>query len=137
MHAALPAPDPSRFIFLDQSFPLEAVEGVVRSKGLHDELAGQAFAVVEAVDGRAFYTRIDLPTAERIREDDVVRLSVAPRDPRPEGGQAKAPPLRILLQRLGPPIRLQQRYRGPIWLDTVDVTKLPAFNGACRRAGKR
>ena len=101
------------------------MDGVVRSKGLHDELSGQAFAVIEAVDGRAFYARIDLPTAERIRENDVVRLAVGPRDRPSEADQTKAPRLRILLQRLGPPIRLQQRYRGPIWLDTIDATKLP------------
>ena len=125
MHAAVPSPDPSRFIILDQSVSLEPVDGVVRSKGLHDELSGQPFAVIEAVDGRVFYARIDLPTAERIRENDVVRLASRQQDPRGEVAQAKARPLRILVQRLGPPIALQQRYRGPTWLDTIDTTKLP------------
>ena len=125
MHAALPAPDPSRFIILDQSVSLRPVDGVVRSKGLHDELAGQAFAVIEAVDGRAFYTRIDLPTAERIRENDVVRLSVAPQEVRAGAAQAATPRFRIRLQGLGPPIALQRRYRGPTWLDNIDGAKLP------------
>ena len=125
MHAALPAPDPSRFIILDQSVSLQPVDGVVRSKGLHDELAGQAFAVIEAVDGRAFYTRIDLPTAERIRENDVVRLSVAPQEVRAAAAQATTPRFRIRLQGLGPPIALQRRYRGPTWLDGIDAAKFP------------
>jgi type IV secretory pathway VirD2 relaxase len=125
MHAALPAPDPSRFIILDQSVFLQPVDGVVRCKGLHDEIAGQAFAVIEAVDGRAFYTRIDLPTAERIRENDVVRLSVAPQEPRAQAAQASPPRFRVRLQRLGPPIAIQRRYRGPTWLDNIDGARLP------------
>ena len=125
MHSAVLAPDPSQFIILDQSVTLEPVDGVVRSKGLHDELSGQPFAVIEAVDGRVFYTWIDVPTAERIRENDVVRLACRQQDPRGEVAPAKARPLRILVQRLGPPIALQQRYRGPTWLDTLDTTKLP------------
>jgi type IV secretory pathway VirD2 relaxase len=191
IHAALPSPDPSRFVIVDQSQLLEPVEGVVRRKGLHDELAAHAYAVVEALDGRAFYVKLAPANAERLREDDVVRVAVGPEKPRValdaalaefasgtggiirashaplagEGPASPAPdylrrlaeleragivtrvgdgwnippdlearviahaarrpsPLRIRVQRLGPPIALQQRYRGPTWLDTLDPTNV-------------
>ena len=52
MYSAVPSPDPSRFVILDQSVSLEPVDGVVRSKGLHDQLSGQPFAIIESIDGR-------------------------------------------------------------------------------------
>jgi type IV secretory pathway VirD2 relaxase len=83
LHVALPGRNPNRFVIVDTSVPLPPVEGVVRRKGLHDELAGHAFAVVEAFDGRAFYLKLDLAAAERLKEQDVVRIVVEPDKFRP------------------------------------------------------
>ncbi len=123
MSAAVAAPDPSRFVIVDESSTLAAVDGVVRSKGLHDELAGRLYAVIEAVDGRVFYTPIDVTAAEKIGAGDIVRLAVEP-PPRTTGGtepgQRTRP--RIRLQRLAPPLREQVSYRGPTWLDEMTAS---------------
>jgi type IV secretory pathway VirD2 relaxase len=134
MYAAVPVADPSRFVILDGSTALPAVEGVVRGKGLHDELAGRPFAIIEGIDGRLLYAPIDVSAAERIREGDVVRL-VADRGPTksPEvAGKGPSPPARpgICVQRLGGPIVAQATYRGPTWLDAVAATSPPRDTGA-------
>lgn len=132
MHAAARGVDPSRFIIVDESSPLPAVDGVVRAKGLHDELAGRPYAVIEGVDGRVFYAAIDLAAAERIAEGDVVRLAV---DSRPGPGAGPSGPAateqarpRVRVHRLGPPIAAQARYRGPTWLDAI-ADRRPASEG--------
>lgn len=135
MHAAAPVPDPSSFVIVHETTPLPAVEGVVRSKGLHDELSGRPFAIVEALDGRIFYAPIDVATAEKIAEGQIVRLAVeAP--PRPaldaamprEGSRA-----RIRVQVVAPPLRSQVSYRGPTWLDKVSASPSPGPTGAFGR----
>lgn len=138
LNAAAPLSDPSRFVIVDGSVPLPPIEGVVRSKGLHDELGGRPFAVFEAVDGRVFYVPIDVAAAERIGEGDVVRLSVESRTehPVPAGTRAverqTARP-RVRVQRLAPPLRAQITYRGPTWLDGVDPAVAHAPAGAFGR----
>jgi hypothetical protein len=78
MHAALHGRgDSSRFVVLDGSAGRTAVEGLVRRKGLHDELTGELFAVVETVEGRAFYVRLDSASAERVREGSLVRVEAS------------------------------------------------------------
>jgi type IV secretory pathway VirD2 relaxase len=122
MSAAVASPDPSRFVIVDESSTLASVEGVVRAKGLHDELAGRLYAVIEAVNGRVFYAPIDVTAAEKIGEGDVVRLAVEqPTTTRgTEPGQPTRP--RIRLQRLAPPLREQVSYRGPTWLDAMTAS---------------
>ncbi len=88
MHAAVTWPDPARFAIVDESSAMDPIDGVVRSKGLHDELTGQLFMVIEAADSRICYTRVDLQTAERIAEGVSVRLAVGPS---PLGGCGSAP----------------------------------------------
>ncbi len=118
MADAVAAPDPSRFVVVDESGTLAPVDGVVRAKGLHDELAGRVYAVVEGVDGRVFYAPIDVAAAEKIGEGDVVRLAIE----RPPGAEPKGPArARIRVQRLSPPLREQVSYRGPTWLDAIDA----------------
>ncbi len=120
MSAAVAAPDPSRFVIVDGSSTLAAVDGVVRAKGLHDELAGRVYAVIEAVDGRVLYAPIDVTTAEKIREGEIVRLAVEPATrttSSAERGRPTGP--RIRLQRLAPPLHEQVSYRGPTWLDAM------------------
>lgn len=127
MSEAVAAPDPSRFVIVDESSTFAAVEGIVRAKGLHDELAGRLYAVIEAVDdARVFYAPIDVTAAEKIAEGDIVRLAVEPEARTTSGtepGQLTRP--RIRLQRLAPSLREQVSYRGPTWLDAV-TTNLPA-----------
>jgi len=127
MSAAVTAPDPSRFVVVDESSTFAAVEGIVRAKGLHDEMAGRLYAVVEAVDGRVFYAPIDVSAAEKIGEGDIVRLAVELPTRTTSGtdsGQPTRP--RIRLQRVAPPLRDQVSYRGPTWLDAV-TTSVPGI----------
>ena len=125
MHAAVTRPDPTRFAIVDESTAMDPIAGVVRSKGLHDELTGQPFMVIEAADGRICYTRVDLPTAERIAEGDIVRLAVGPSPPiaggQPQIGRKAKARSPVQLRRLGPPLHFQQRYKGPAWLDTPEA----------------
>ena len=125
MHAAVTRPDPTRFAIVDESTAMDPIAGVVRSKGLHDELTGQPFMVIEAADGRICYTRVDLRTAERIAEGDIVRLAVGPSPPvvagQPQIGRKAKARSPVQLRRLGPPLHFQQRYKGPAWLDTPEA----------------
>jgi type IV secretory pathway VirD2 relaxase len=138
MYAAVPVSDPSRLIFVDGSAPLAAVEGVVRRKGLHDELSGRPFAIVETVDGRAFYAPIDLSAAEKIAEGDIVRLAVetpprrAAEDPA-DAASGTSARLRVRLQHLAAPLRAQVGYRGPTWVDTAGAAAPENVGGAFAR----
>lgn len=58
---------------LDTNQDVPAFEGVVRRKGLHDELTGELFALVETVSGTAQYVR--LPPSVEVREGAIVRVS--------------------------------------------------------------
>ena len=53
----------------------EPVEGVVRAKGLHDELGGEMYAAVEAPAGAAYYVRLRPEVAHELREGEKVRLT--------------------------------------------------------------
>jgi type IV secretory pathway VirD2 relaxase len=136
IHAAVTSLDPARVVIVDESSTLTPIEGVVRSKGLHDELAGRPYAVIESVDGRALYAPLDLATAEKVGEGDIVRLSVqAP--PSRGGGVASGPPdqperRRVILQRIAPPLRQQVGYRGPTWLDS-QTARAPSLHGGLGR----
>jgi hypothetical protein len=59
---------------LDGATALAApVEGVVRGKGLHDELAGSVFAAIESKDGATHYVLLDDRTAAALEPGDIVR----------------------------------------------------------------
>lgn len=53
-------------------------EGVLRRKGLHDELRGDAYAVIETPRGHVAYVRLDAGTAENLTEGSLVRVAVEP-----------------------------------------------------------
>ena len=77
MHRAMAGQgDTARYRVLDDTPTERVIEGVVRKKGLHDELAGSLFAVVETVRGEAFYVRVNARDAEAVREGSVVALAV-------------------------------------------------------------
>jgi type IV secretory pathway VirD2 relaxase len=67
------AGDPSRYSVLDEAGDRPPIEGVVRRKGLHDELRGDAYAVVESPRGEAAYVRLDAATAAELNEGAIVR----------------------------------------------------------------
>jgi type IV secretory pathway VirD2 relaxase len=50
------------------------IEGVIRSKGLHDEQTGEPCIVVETPRREAVYVRLDRVTAETVREGAAIRL---------------------------------------------------------------
>jgi hypothetical protein len=61
---------------IDGSVELAPIEGVVRQKGLHDELRGDVYAVVETARGEAAYVRLDSVSSEAITEGAIVRVAV-------------------------------------------------------------
>jgi type IV secretory pathway VirD2 relaxase len=50
------------------------VEGVVRGKGLHDELTGEIFGAVETAAGETHYVRLETAMASLLKVGDVVRV---------------------------------------------------------------
>jgi type IV secretory pathway VirD2 relaxase len=80
LHAALGGPRaPGQLSVHDGLSSDGPVEGIVRRKGLHDELKGDLYAVVETQRGRAHYVRLDPATAESVREGQLVRVENARR----------------------------------------------------------
>jgi type IV secretory pathway VirD2 relaxase len=78
IHSALKGQgDPSRYAVIDGTVEHPPIEGIVRRKGLHDELRGDVYAVIETAQGRAHYVRVNSLTAEGLREGSVVRLDVS------------------------------------------------------------
>jgi type IV secretory pathway VirD2 relaxase len=77
IHRAMgPDGDPARYEVVDASVDRSPIEGVVRRKGLHAELRGDAYAVVETPRGKAAYVRLDATSAETLVEGSVVRITV-------------------------------------------------------------
>jgi type IV secretory pathway VirD2 relaxase len=74
LHQLAPG-DPSRYRFLEPSELTAPVEGIVRGKGLHDELTGELFAAVETHSGETHYVRLERQVAEQVREGEVVRIA--------------------------------------------------------------
>jgi type IV secretory pathway VirD2 relaxase len=61
---------------IDGNVACAPIEGVVRQKGLHDELRGDVYAVVETPRGDAAYVRLDPVSSEAIAEGAIVRVAV-------------------------------------------------------------
>jgi type IV secretory pathway VirD2 relaxase len=77
IHGALPQPgDGSRYLVVDGKSEIEPIEGVLRRKGLHDELRGDMYAVVEDAHGQAHYVPLDAAASERLKEGAIVRAGV-------------------------------------------------------------
>jgi type IV secretory pathway VirD2 relaxase len=70
------AGNPELFEIIDARSERAPIEGVLRKKGLHDELRGGGYAVVETQRGQAAYVRLDLVTADKLVEGSMVRVAV-------------------------------------------------------------
>jgi type IV secretory pathway VirD2 relaxase len=55
-----------------------ALEGVIKQKGLHDELAGDPYVIVQTARTEAVYVRVDQATAATLREGTPVRFTCEP-----------------------------------------------------------
>ena len=125
MHNAM-GRDGGRFdvsaLALHQDVPSEPVIGRLVERGLHDELTGSAYAIVDGVDGRTHHLRfkdmemtgdakagsiVELRSWEDAKGDD--RLSLATRSDIPLEAQIKAP--------------------GATWLDRQLVARDPVATG--------
>ncbi|PIB92594.1 DUF3363 domain-containing protein [Caulobacter sp. FWC2] len=92
--------------------------GRLSDRGLHDELTGEAYAVVDGVDGRLHHFRFrDLGAAGDTPVGGLVEIRIRTLD---EGGRALE-----LLHRSDLPIDQQVRARGATWLDRQLVVKEP------------
>jgi type IV secretory pathway VirD2 relaxase len=77
IHGALGAAgDPSRYEVIDGHADHPMVEGVLRRKGLHDELRGDVYAVVETARGDAAYVRLDPVVSETLAEGTIVSVTI-------------------------------------------------------------
>ncbi len=55
-----------------------ALEGVIKQKGLHDELAGDPYVIVQTARMEAVYVRVDQATATTLKEGTPVRFACEP-----------------------------------------------------------
>jgi type IV secretory pathway VirD2 relaxase len=55
-----------------------AVEGIIKQKGLHDELSGAPYVIVQTPRMEAVYVRLDPTTADTLKEGAAVRLTCEP-----------------------------------------------------------
>jgi type IV secretory pathway VirD2 relaxase len=73
LHRVVPA-DPTRYRFVEAAELTAPIEGVVRARGLHDELTGELFAAVENHVGEVHYVRLTAEAAEFVGDGDIVRI---------------------------------------------------------------
>jgi type IV secretory pathway VirD2 relaxase len=55
-----------------------AIEGVIKHKGLHDELAGEPYVIVQTAGMEAIYVRVDPAISDTLREGVAVRFACQP-----------------------------------------------------------
>jgi type IV secretory pathway VirD2 relaxase len=98
----------------------QAVEGIIKSKGLHDELRGTIYAVVETVEGRAYYVQLPRGKASERKIGEIIRATVEPT----EKGR------RLVVHCLDSrALGAQESYSGPTWLDQVSRADVKATSG--------
>jgi type IV secretory pathway VirD2 relaxase len=76
MHEALRQPPTAYRIF--DTMGAASVEGVIRHKGLHDELTGAPFVIVETPKKEAHYVRLDPLGADGLVAGERVRITATP-----------------------------------------------------------
>jgi type IV secretory pathway VirD2 relaxase len=120
MHRALGGHDRAQADFAIGAMPAEPVLGRLVARGLHDELSGEAYAVVDAVDGRVHHLRF---TDIEATGDTPPGAIVETRTWSPtEGGR----PRLALVGRSDLSIEAQLGADGATWLDRLALAKAPA-----------
>lgn len=96
------------------------IVGRLAGKGLHDELTGEAYVVIDGVDGRPHYVRFpDVDTVAHTPPiDGVVEL-------RPLAGDSQSRPRTVLALRSDLSIEAQVKATGATWLDHQLVVREP------------
>ncbi|AXU18456.1 type VI secretion protein [Novosphingobium sp. THN1] len=113
--------DLSRLAIHDQP-PSDPIIGRLASRGLHDELSGKAFAVVDGIDGRTHHLRFnDLEATSDARPGGIVEL----RHWTDRKGQGHA----ALTVRSDLGLAEQVTAKGATWLDQQLVAKEPTAHG--------
>ncbi len=125
MHRALGgrgrAVDPGGFA-IHPDAPTDPVIGRLAARGLHDELTGSAYAVVEGVDGRTHHlTFADLEVTGDARPGAVVELR--------QWTTAEGENRRALATRSDLSIEAQIRAPGATWLDRQSLSRAPLATG--------
>jgi type IV secretory pathway VirD2 relaxase len=70
--------DPTRYSVFPANNPKvgDTIEGIMRGRGLHDELRGTYFVAIETLEGRSYYVPSRGPTAESLRQGEIVKVQV-------------------------------------------------------------
>ncbi len=114
--------DLSRLAIHDQ-LPSDPIIGRLASRGLHDELSGKAYAVVDGIDGRTHHLRFnDLEATSDARPGAIVEL----RQWTDRKGHGHA----ALTVRSDLELGQQVTAKGATWLDQQLVAREPATHGA-------
>lgn len=114
--------DLSRLAIHDQ-LPSDPIIGRLASRGLHDELFGKAYAVVDGIDGRTHHLRFnDLEATSDARPGAIVEL----RQWTDRKGRGHA----ALMVRSDLELGQQVTARGATWLDQQLVAREPTAHGA-------
>lgn len=74
IHKAMRGSTAAGYQTIDPTKPFAAFDGVVRGQGLHDELSGTFFVVLETLQGEVKYLRLPDGVANTLHEGDVVRI---------------------------------------------------------------
>ncbi len=141
MHNAI-SRDGGRFdvsaLALHQDVPSEPVIGRLVERGLHDELTGSAYAIVDGVDGRTHHLRFnDMEMTGDAKAGSIVELR--------SWEDAKGHDRLSLATRSDTPLEAQIKAPGATWLDRQLVARDPVATGngfgreegLARRQGQR
>src|SRR3546814_18444704 len=110
--------DPSALALHDE-VPTDPVTGRLVDRGLHDELAGSAYAIVDGADGRTHHLRFgDMELTGDARPGAIVELR--------SWADAKGPMRQSLVTRSDLPIDAPVTAPGATWRDPQTVSSLPA-----------
>ena len=125
MHNAI-SRDGGRFdvsaLALHQDVPSESVIGRLVERGLHDELTGSAYAIVDGVDGRTHHLRFkDMEMTGDARAGSIVELR--------SWEDAKGHDRLLLATRSDIPLEAQIKAPGATWLDRQLVARDPVATG--------
>ena len=125
MHNAM-SRDGGRFdvsaLALHQDVPSEPVIGRLVERGLHDELTGSAYAIVDGVDGRTHHLRFnDMEMTGDAKAGSIVELR--------SWEDAKGHDRLSLATRSDIPLEVQIKAPGATWLDRQLVARDPVATG--------